>query len=126
MKKSCVICGILTKDGGNNNERSMLFIGNLTEFVRLIIKNEDSGIFWPQNKEYSNTSVMVKEIANVNNKKIYIVKGFGWILKILSHFTGLINKAFGNLCYSKELSKYKEEYVKYSLKESIVLSEKNM
>lgn len=34
------------------NERSMLYIGNLVEFVRLMIENEEQGIFWPQNAEY--------------------------------------------------------------------------
>ena len=31
------------------NCRSMLYIGNLVEFVRLVIKNEESGFFFPQN-----------------------------------------------------------------------------
>lgn len=108
-----------------NNERSMLYIGNLVEFVRLIIKNEERGIFWPQNKEYSNTSEMVKIIAGVNGKKIVLIKGFAWALKILSHITGLVNKAFGNLSYEKGMSEYKEEYRMYSLEESIIQTEVN-
>ena len=28
-------------------------------------------------------------------------------------FTGLVNKAFGSLTYDKEMSKYKEEYIRY-------------
>ena len=28
------------------NERSMLYIGNLVEFVRLMIENEEQGIFF--------------------------------------------------------------------------------
>ena len=34
-----------------NNERSMLYVGNLVEFVRLMIENVESGVFYPQNKE---------------------------------------------------------------------------
>lgn len=105
------------------NERSMLFIGNLVEFVRLIIKNEERGLFWPQNKEYSNTSELVKIIAKVNGRKICLIKGFSWALKILSHMTALVNKAFGNLSYEKEISEYKEEYRVYSLEESIIQTE---
>lgn len=101
------------------NERSMLFIGNLVEFVRLIIENEEQGIFWPQNSEYSNTSELVKMIASVKDKKVYLVKGFGWFLKFLGLFINKINKAFGNLSYELGLSKYKVEYQKYSLEESI-------
>ena len=105
------------------NERSMLYIGNLIEFVRLIIKNEERGIFWPQNKEYTNTANIVKIIAKVNGRKIRLIKGFSWALKIISHITALVNKAFGNLSYDKEMSEYKEEYRIYSLEESIIQTE---
>lgn len=101
------------------NQRSMLYVGNLVEFVRLMIENEEEGIFWPQNKEYSNTSEVVKMIANAKGKKEGLVKGFGWLLKFVGLFTGLVNKAFGNLSYEQSLSEYKEEYRKFSLEESI-------
>ena len=106
------------------NERSMLYIGNLVEFVRLMIENEEEGIFWPQNGEYSNTSELVKMIAAAKGKKVHLLKGFEWLLKILSIFTGLINKAFGNLSYEQSLSEYKTNYRKFSLEESIKETEK--
>lgn len=101
------------------NERSMLYIENLCEFVRLMIDNEESGVFFPQNDEYTNTSEMVKEIAAAHGRKVRLVKGFGWALKFLGLFTGLVNKAFGSLTYDKEMSKYKEEYIKCQLVQSI-------
>lgn len=106
------------------NERSMLYIENLCEFIRLIIINEEQGIFWPQNSEYSNTSEMVKLISDAHGKKIILIKGFAWALKILSHLTGLVNKAFGSMCYDKSMSEYKIEYRKFSLSESITRTEK--
>ena len=102
-----------------NNNRSMLYVENLTEFVRLIIENEESGIFWPQNKEFSNTTEIVKLIAAAHGKKIIILKGFTWALKLLSLVTGLVNKAFGSLAYDKALSEYKQDYQKFTLEESI-------
>ena len=102
-----------------SNTRSMLYVGNLTEFVRLIIKNEDSGIFFPQNAEYSNTSRLVQLIARAHGKNIALIGGFTWLLKMLSHATGLVNKAFGSLAYDVTMSDYKEDYRKYSLEESI-------
>ena len=101
------------------NERSMLYIENLCEFVRLMVENSERGIFWPQNAEYSNTTELVKMISEVHNKKIIIVKGFGWLLRILSHFTGMVNKAFGNLSYSMCLSEYITEYRVTTLEKSI-------
>ena len=106
------------------NQRSMLYIGNLVEFVRLMIENQESGIFFPQNSEYSNTSELVKEIGKARGKKIRLVKGFTWALKFLGLFTGLINKAFGNLTYDLSISEYKEEYRKYTLSQSIEETEK--
>lgn len=105
------------------NTRSMLYIENLSEFVCLMIENEENGIFFPQNNEYSNTSQLVKMIGKVHGKKINLISGFTWALKILSHFTTLVNKAFGNFKYDKEISKYKENYCKFSLEESIFLTE---
>lgn len=106
------------------NERSMLYIENLCEFVRLIVENEEKGIFWPQNAEYSNTSELVKMIADAHGEKLSLVKGFGWALKIMSHMTGLVNKAFGSLTYDMSLSEYKENYRVATLTDSIKETEK--
>ncbi len=105
------------------NQRSMLYIENLTEFVRLMIENEDQGIFWPQNSEYSNTTELVKMIARAHEKKILLVPGLTWALKIMSHVTGLVNKAFGNLSYSQEISQYRDNYRVDSLTNSIQKTE---
>ncbi|SHM12947.1 NAD-dependent epimerase/dehydratase family protein [Ruminococcus flavefaciens] len=102
-----------------DNCRSMLYIENLMEFVRLMIENEERGTFWPQNAEYSNTSELVKMIAAEHCKRIILVKGATVPLKMAGLATGLVDKAFGNLAYDKKMSKYKEEYRKYSLRESI-------
>ena len=105
------------------NERSMLYIENLCEFVRLMIENGESGTFWPQNAEYSNTSVLVKMIAEVHGKRARLVKGFGWALKILSHVTPVVNKAFGSLRYDMGMSGYMANYKINTLNESIVKTE---
>lgn len=106
------------------NCRSMLYIGNLTEFVRLMIENEETGTFWPQNPQYSNTSKLVKGIARMHGKNVVLLNGFTWALTILSHFTGLVNKAFGSLAYDKKMSVYKDKYQIYSLRESIERTER--
>ncbi|MBO5621322.1 MAG: NAD-dependent epimerase/dehydratase family protein, partial [Butyrivibrio sp.] len=105
------------------NRRSMLYIENLCEFVRLMIKNNEQGIFWPQNREYSNTSEMVKMIGEAHGKKVRLIRGFEWALKLLGLFTGLVDKAFGNLYYDKALSVYKQNYRVADLKWSVFLTE---
>lgn len=105
-----------------SNQRSMLYIGNLVEFVRLMIDHEEEGVFWPQNAEYSNTSDMVRQIAAANGRKLLLVPCLTWLLKLASHATGLVNKAFGNLSYDQSMSRYPVDYRKFSLAESIRLS----
>lgn len=101
------------------NERSMLYVENLCEFVRLMIENNESGVFWPQNAEYSSTADLVRRIAALHGKKIKFIPGMTGMLNIISRFNGLVNKAFGNLTYDMELSEYKAEYRIVSLEESI-------
>lgn len=105
------------------NQRSMLYIENLCELVRLMIENEEEGTFWPQNTEYSNTSELVQMIAAAHGKKVCLIRGFGWCLRLMSRFTGLINKAFGNLSYDKELSTYKQDYCLFDLEQSVKKTE---
>lgn len=105
------------------NERSMLYIENLNEFVRLMIENEECGIFYPQNSSYVNTSEMVQTIGKVYGKKLVLIKGISPVLKLLSLFTNLVNKAFGNLAYSSDISVYKQKYQIYNLFDSIKRTE---
>lgn len=106
------------------NARSMLYIENLLTFIRFMIENEENGVFFPQNAEYSNTSEMVQAIGAVHGKKVLLLKGFTWMLKFLGLFTGLVHKAFGNLTYSMEISEYKQNYRVKNLAETIEATEK--
>lgn len=106
-----------------DNRRSMLYIENFSEFVRLILDHEDSGIFCPQDGEYVNTSYMVELIARANGKKILMVKGFTWALKLLRGVTGLADKAFGSLCYDKALSAYPQNYCIKNVPEAVAATE---
>lgn len=94
--------------------------GNYPLLAKLALKLP----FFPQNSEYSNTSELVEMIAAAHGKKIKLVGGFTWLLKIMSHFTALVNKAFGNLTYEKSISFYKTNYEVKKLTESIKESEK--
>lgn len=52
-------------------------------------------------------------------KKIRLISGFGWAIKLLSHFTGYVNKAFGNFVYDENLGNYRDDYRLYNLIDSI-------
>ena len=108
-----------------DNERSMLHIDNLCQFVKIMIDNEEAGIFFPQNKEYVRTSEMVKLIAEAHGKTIKMTRLFNPIIRLMFRI-GTINKVFGNLVYDKSMSEYnKANYCVRDLRESIKLTEES-
>lgn len=113
-----------------DNERSMLYIENLCEFLCqvMLLKtyHRNSVVLLPQNGEWTKTSDMVKMIAKASGKKIAELKCFApavWIgSKMPGKIGGLVNKAFGNNCYEFEASfysglKYQNTTVKQSAME---------
>ncbi|MDR7238759.1 NAD-dependent epimerase/dehydratase family protein [Neobacillus drentensis] len=107
------------------NQRSMLHIDNLCEFIRLMIENEESGLFFPQNREYVKTSEMVTLIAELYGKRVRLTRIFNPIISSIGLKVGIVNKVFGNLVYDQNISEYKENYRVRDLKESIRLTEKS-
>ena len=87
------------------NKRSMLYIDNLCQFVKEYIDSESFGLFLPQDIDYVNTSIMVKELAKRNGKSIHLSKTVGLIVKFIGFRINVVNKIFGNLVYAKEKSK---------------------
>lgn len=107
-----------------DNQRSMLHIDNLTEFIRIIIINDEKGLYFPQNKEYVKTSNLVKTISMINKNKILVTRLFNPIIKLIPG-NEVINKLFGNLVYTKSMSNYKNmDYQINTFKESIEITEK--
>lgn len=105
-----------------HNKRSMIFIDNLTYFIKWLIDKNKSGIYLPQNTDYVNTAELVKLIAKYNGKKLYIVP---FSKKILTKLPmNVIKKVFGDLTYNcncqmgyKNLFESFEETIKLSEKE---------
>lgn len=106
------------------NQRSMIYIDNLSEFIRLLIKYEEYSLFFPQNKEYVRTSEMVKLIAEVHGKKIRMTGVFNGLLRLTETKIGIANKIFGDLIYEKPMSEYKDNYIISNFRESIISAEK--
>lgn len=91
------------------NERSMLYIDNLSLFIKELIDRNSTGYFFPQNAEYVRTAKMVQEIAKIHGRKIRLFTFMNWSIYLLSFVPGkigkLTNKAFGNLVYEKKYKK---------------------
>lgn len=118
-----------------DNERSMLHIDNLCEFLCqiMLVKEvkENAIVLVPQNGEWTNTSQMVREIAKVSGKKIVTIGGIMKLAvslggKVPGKIGGLVNKAFGNSAYVHEMSQYEGiNYQTTTMKESIKKTEGN-
>ena len=106
------------------NERSMLYLENLAEFVRLLIDSGRGGIFFPQNTEYVTTAQMVRAIGEARGRRVYLWKLLNPFVRLAGRMPGkigrLVNKAFGSLTVDKALSTRDfDGYCKFSFEESI-------
>jgi UDP-glucose 4-epimerase len=104
----------------------MLFVENLSLFVKNIIDQQKKGIFFPQNDEYVQTSKLIEQIAKYTNNEITFINHLSIFVKILGYFPGkvgkLTNKAFGNLVY--DISDDKLTFI--DLEESVKRSVRNV
>ena len=111
-----------------HNKRSMLYIDNLAEFVKQIIDRELGGIFFPQNKELTDTVEVVRYFAQKYHKKIWISRVFNPFVWLGSFFLKPLPKMFSDSYYIPEMSKYDFDYQLVSFEDSlkgIEISEKN-
>lgn len=104
-----------------DNKRSMIYIDNLSEFVKQLVDNRSSGLFFPQNAEYVNTCEMVRLIAEVHGKKILMTKLFNPLLSLLN--VSMVNKVFGDLVYDMSMSELESNYRVCGLRETIIKTE---
>lgn len=88
------------------NQRSMVQIDVLCEFVTELIQKGKGGLYFPQNPDYVCTTEMVKQIAEENGKNIWTTKLFNPFIKLaLKMKSGMIEKVFGDLTYEKKNKK---------------------
>ena len=81
------------------NERSMIYIDNLSSFIKMCVDQNLSGLYFPQNREYVRTMDMARIIATRIGKKQYFSLLFGLGVWMLRPFFGVAKKGFGSLVY---------------------------
>lgn len=81
------------------NRRSMIYIENLCEFLRLCVDLRLDGVYFPQNSEYMNTTDLARWIAAANGKKLRCSRLLGLCARCLMPFSSTVQKAFGTLIY---------------------------
>lgn len=81
------------------NKRSMIYIDNLCAFVKMCVRDNLAGVFFPQNREYVSTIDMVRKIAAVLNRKIFFGYLTGFAVYLMRLLVPVAKKGFGTLIY---------------------------
>ncbi len=105
------------------NERSMLYIGTLCTFVERLLQSGEGGLFFPQNREYVSTCQLVREVARCHGRRVWLVRGFGWLIRALAGRVGVLGKVFGTLTYDRAMSAAFADDQEPSFAETIRLTE---
>ena len=104
------------------NKRSLIYIGNLCEFIRITVEQNKSGLFLPQDKELTSTVCLAEEILKANGKKIRKTKIFNPFISLFKKLKiNYIIKSFGSYYYDIE-SDF-EHIGKFSFAEAVAASE---
>ena len=102
-----------------HNQRSMLYIDNLAEFVLQVVNRQLSGTFYPQNRELSDTVEIIRYFAKAQHHSIYFAKWLNPFVRLASHFLQPINKMFGTYYYAPQMSQMPFEYQLVSFEQSL-------
>ncbi len=92
------------------NNRSMIYIDNLSSFLELVIRKELAGVYFPQNRHYVSTLSMAKGIAKAVNKKVIFDYITGCGVAVLRLIHPIPKKAFGTLIY-KDMEDFDFSYI---------------
>jgi len=106
------------------NHRSMIYIWNLCEFIRLLIMEipDVSKVYFPQNREYSGTLDILEAVWKNKGQHYHLVSCFNWILKIVMRIPifGKLRTMFYDSVYDQSLSDdFQWKYCIYSFHEAI-------
>lgn len=82
-----------------HNKRSMIHIDRLCSCMERLIFNNVGDIHFPQDSNYTDTVELIKEIRKRNGKRIYLIPGTAWIVRLSMKRINLIRKIFGDWWY---------------------------
>lgn len=100
------------------NQRSMISVRNLCAFVRLVMDRREDGLFFPQDKEYVNTTDMARVMAEKLCRKVWFSRLAGFGVKLLAPVFGPARKAFSTLIY-QDCEQFDFSYCEEGLRESV-------
>ncbi len=103
------------------NERSMIYIDNLSAFIKMCVDGCLCGVYFPQNREYVSTMDMARAISQALDKKICFEYLTGWAVGALRLFYPTAKKGFGTLIY-KNTEEFDFSYIVTENEQSFFMS----
>lgn len=100
------------------NNRSMLYVENLAELIRLIVLRRDKGTYHPQDLVPRSVTEIVHEICHVHGKRMRFSRLLALPVLLLG-FRGTVRRAFGDMAYGRAMSDYPENYRIVGFQEAI-------
>lgn len=108
--------------------KSMIYIENLSECIRLLIEAGESGVYFPQNATYGSAAEILTYIRQLQGKKTHLWSWLNPPVRVLAKLPGrggkLLRKIFGTFVYDKDMSKLPENYQLVDFEESIRRTER--
>lgn len=92
-----------------HNDRSMIYVENLAELIRLIALRRDRGTFHPQDGEPKSVSDIVRAICAAHGKTMRFSRALAPLVRLIGR-RGLARRAFGDMAYDPAMSAYPENY----------------
>ena len=82
-----------------HNKRSVIEINNLCDCFKDLIENESSGVFYPQDKEYMDTTEVMANHRVSLGKKAHQSVLFALLVRCLSLFIGTFKRMYSSKIY---------------------------
>jgi UDP-glucose 4-epimerase len=103
-----------------DNYRGMIYIDNLCEWIRQLIRFGKGGISFPQDERVLSTSELIYELRRLQGKRTILLPGFLWLVKVCCKCSQKFNLLLGNLGYAPEMTENLSiEYRKVTTEEAL-------
>ena len=103
-------------------KRSVIYVENLAELIRLIIDDGAEGLFYPQDGAYVGADDFIRAIRATRGKGLVTTPAFDPVLKLAGK-TAVARRILGGIVYEKGMSEYAKDYRLYDLNEAVRATE---
>ena len=105
-----------------DNRRSLLYVENLAECLRLIVDGGLEGLFFPQDGVPLSTAGIVRHIAAATGRRVDFARWLNPLVRLAGR-GGIVRRAFGDVAVDPALSDVPRGYRRFTTEEGIRRSE---